>query len=64
MANNINDMQVFNIFKPCMDTTGPFITPFVTCLQDMHMESLMFAHISIHTILFAMVLVELPQNKQ
>ena len=38
MINNINDMQVFNIFKSCADATGPVIIPSITCLQDMDLE--------------------------
>ena len=40
MANNINDMQawVYNIFKSCTDTTGPFTIPFIISLQDMDLE--------------------------
>ena len=36
--NNINDIQVFKIFKSYTDTTGPFTIPFITCLQDMDLE--------------------------
>ena len=38
MVNNINDMQVFNFSKSCVDTTGPFTIPIITNLQDMDLE--------------------------
>ena len=38
IINTINDVQVFNIFKSCMDTTGPFTIPLITSLQDMNLE--------------------------
>ena len=37
VANMVNinlGMEVLNIFHYCMDTTEPFVTPFIACLQD------------------------------
>ena len=57
MENNINDVQLFNIFKPCKDTTGPFIIPFITWLQDMDLEVWCFHRDQFIPILSAKVLV-------
>ena len=64
MVNNINDIQVFKIFKSYTDTTGQFTLPFITSLQDMDLEVKCLHTDQFIRIILPLFLSELTQNKQ